>query len=451
MSSNELGKLTHVEGTELLKTGAQSVFPSKTPRCRLQGTDGIDNAVVFPLDDETFSKHLLFLGNIGTGKTNAISHVIQQVQKGMTDDDILIVFDTKGDFYEQFYRDGDVVISNDAKRFRGAGAYWNVYADLMIDSTPESRRDRSDRSIEENASEIADNLFADQIRNTSQPFFPQAAKDILATFLVRSAHRVKPELRNNASMMNFFDQGRGALEKFFNRPPEANRILSYITKDAAGQAAGVVSELNQLLNQIFRGDFRQHGTLSIRDLVRKKGGKTVFIEYDITVGSVLAPIYRLLLDLAIKEAMGTKRGKGNVWFFIDEFRLIPNLQHIDNGINFGRSQGVKFILGIQNIPQVHHEYGESLAESLLSGLSTVISFRVDDRKTREFIQDRYGFALKKLAYKTGQVGPNSIREDVKPSRVVEDWDIARLDVGRAIVGLPGKNPFLFRFSEFKRS
>ena len=35
---------------------------------------------------------------------------------------------------------------------------------------------------------------------------------------------------------------------------------------------------------MFIGNFSKVGTLSLRNLVRKKGGKKVFIEYDLSIG-----------------------------------------------------------------------------------------------------------------------------------------------------------------------
>ena len=434
--------LRHVEGLELILDSKNLTFTNQTPRCVLSGADGQGGLCKVPIDDSLFSKHLLFLGNIGTGKTNAISQIISQIKSQMTDQDVMVIFDTKGDFYNRFYAEGDIVISNDTASFAGTGDYWNIFSEITIDNTAQS--------IKENALEIANNLFADKVKNTNQPFFPQAAKDILATFLTICAEdKSVSAMLDNQHLIEFFENStREDILEFFQKN-EKNRILSYISKDASQQADGVLSELHQLLSEIFIGDFRQVGNLSIRDLIRQKGGKTIFVEYDITIGSVLAPIYRLLFDLAIKEGMGKHRSHGNVWFVIDEFRLIPNLQHIDNGINFGRSQGLKFILGIQNIPQVHKEYGESMAESLLSGLSTTISFRVDDIKSRNFIQNRYGSSLKKLIFrKSGQVTQGQITEEVRQAKVIEDWDISRLKTGEAIIGIPNINPFLFRFDEF---
>ena len=40
-------------------------------------------------------------------------------------------------------------------------------------------------------------------------------------------------------------------------------------------------------------------------------------------------------------------------------------------------------------------------------------------------------------------------EEQRDGNVVEDWDITNLKIGQAIVGLPGQEPFIFRFDEYK--
>jgi type IV secretory pathway TraG/TraD family ATPase VirD4 len=432
----------HLLGLELIKDGNKLVFEISNPRCKINGKDFNGNQFMLPLDDSLFSKHLLFLGNIGTGKTNAISQVVSQIKNQLTENDLMIVFDTKGDFYSQFFKEGDIVISNDSSKFKGSDDYWNIFSELIIDKTKQS--------IIENSLEIATNLFADKIKDSSSPFFPQAAKDILATFLKVVATKQSKDVQNNEDLIGYFEaSGRKEMQQFFEVYKQ-NKINSYISKEAAAQADGVIAELNQLLGEIFIGDFRKKGNLSIRELVRQKGGKTIFLEYDISVGNVLTPIYRLLFDLAIKETLSSSKQetpKGNVWFFIDEFSLLPNLKYLDNGVNFGRSQGAKFIIGVQNIPQVYHEYGEDLGQSLLSGIRSIFSFHIDDIKSREFIQNRYGFAQKRFSY-SDSFGKNI--DSVLPMKVIEDWDISNLKTGSAIVGLPDGNPFVFQFGEYQK-
>ena len=225
-------------------------------------------------------------------------------------------------------------------------------------------------------------------------------------------------------------------------------MTSYIYDDASGQTQGVLSELQQQVRELFIGNFKKRGTLSMRELVRQKGGRMIFVEYDLSVGETLTPIYTLLFDLAIKEALSRKKSKGNIFFAVDEFRLLPNLTHIDDAVNFGRSMGVKFMVGLQNIEQMYEVYGQARARSILSGFLTSICFRVNDHTSVEYVQQLHGRNRKKEVYMAAVQG-RGIVENVRDANVVEDWDIQRLKIGEAIIGLPGREPFRFQFLRAK--
>jgi len=181
----------------------------------------------------------------------------------------------------------------------------------------------------------------------------------------------------------------------------------------------------------------------MRQLVRAKGGKTIFIEYDLGIGNMLTPVYRLLFDMAIKEALSRWKMEGNVWLIADEFRLIPHLHHIENAVNFGRSLGVKLLVGIQNIDQMYDVYGQYAAKSISSGFSSTFSFRLNDRSSREYVCDQFGVNRKRE--KIASVSDGKTAVNIRAAHVVEDWDIANLKVGEAIVGLSGQEPFVFCF------
>ena len=236
------------------------------------------------------------------------------------------------------------------------------------------------------------------------------------------------------------------IREMLKQHDDLQSMVSYIFDDRSPQTQGVISELQQLSREIFLGNFKKNGTLSMRNIVRAKGGKFVFIEYDLGIGNMLSPIYSLLFDLAIKEALCRKKSEGNVYFITDEFSLIPNLQHIDDAVNFGRSLGVKFMIGIQNIDQVYENYGENRARSILSGFLTSVCFRVNDYKSKEYIKFLHGVNRKKEIYMASVQG-RGIVENVRDSNVVEDWDITRLKLGQAIIGFPGQEPFLFQFKK----
>lgn len=382
---------------------------------------------------------MMFLGGIGTGKSNAFNFVINNIRASMDRDDVMIIFDTKGDYYEKFYRPGDIVISND-KRATGKNSvdYWNLFKEVGID----------DR-LEENILEIATTLFEEKIKSSSQPFFPNAAKDIFAALMMHiSRHANDEDHANNKYLRTCFDTFKvSTMKQILEMNTDLKSMRAYIEDEKSGQTLGVVSEMQQLVREIFVGNFKQKGNLSIREIVRNKGNQVVFVEYDLGIGQVLSPIYRIIFDLAIKEALCRTSNEGNVYFLLDEFRLLPHLKHIDDGVNFGRSLGAKFILGVQNIDQIYNAYGENAAKSILSGFGTNISSRVQDANSREYIKNLYGKNIKLQTYMS-KVSSRGICENTREGYVVEDVDITNLRLGEAIIGIMSYEPFKFKFKRF---
>lgn len=90
------------EGHELKRV--LPVLPNSGVRCYFVGHDGIGKQSFVPFGDDLLSRHLLFLGGIGTGKTNAIFQILSQLRKNMNQADVMVVFDVKGDFYREFYQ-----------------------------------------------------------------------------------------------------------------------------------------------------------------------------------------------------------------------------------------------------------------------------------------------------------------------------------------------------------
>ncbi len=410
-----------------------------SPLCFLQGKDATGTPANIQLDVDLMSKHILLLGGIGTGKTNTFLQIISQLDQRLTDDDVMIIFDTKGDFYHKFYHPGDVVIGNDPTSTGKDGLdYWNIFNEI----------DRGER-LNESVIEISKALFAEACERTNQVFFPNAAKDIFMACLLHFVRSVPLAQQTNENLIRYINSSSSSsMREMLGSYDDLRAISSYISYDESPQTQGVLSELQQVVREIFVGNFAKTGTLSLKHIVRQKDGHKVFIEYDLGIGKMLSPIYSLMFDLAIKEALSRRRSEGNVYFITDEFKLLPYLQHIDDAVNFGRSLGIKFMVGVQNVEQIYDNYGEERARSIMSGFSTNISFRVNDAKSREYIQGLYGKNQKLESYlPTNQ--KNGVVETQREANVVEDWDITRLGIGEAIVGLPGYEPFVFKFNKYK--
>lgn len=391
------------------------------------------------LTPEALSQHILFSGAIGSGKTTAMNGLLHSIVASMTEKDVMVVFDAKGDFKQHFYRPGkDVILSCRSD----STAVWNMFREVELDGSGE---------LEMNLMELVNSFFGEKIRRSNAPFFPTAAKDVLfgiILFIIRSL-----ELQDHSNEELFLYLRDASLDDVissFSGMDDLRGLLDYIYSGSGEteQSQGVYSELRTVANELLIGSFREKGEFSIRSFVRNKGGRILFVEYDLGVGSVLTPIYKALFDLAIKETLSRKRTDGSVYFVIDEFSLLPRLYHISDGVNFGRSLGAKFIVAIQNCQQVMEAYGHENAYSILSSFGTLVSFRNTDRATVEFIQDHYGSAQSQLSYRPADPRAET-RDTIISTKAVEDRDVLSLRRGEAIVSVAEYAPDPVKFT-FKR-
>lgn len=406
----------------------------------------------FGMTEKMLSKHLLLLGGIGCGKTNVFNFIIKSLYARMKINDIMIVFDTKGDFKRLFYeRDNPrhILIGND-EIYDDISRCWNIFDELK------DKNGRFSKRSELTAKEIAAQLFVDR-GSESQPFFALAAADLVAKVII---HLMRKAVKNHTEyllstqlLVSFLKNANHQTYYDMTADPDNPDFVSaqlYFGKPGeklTPQALGVFGNINSMVNDLFVGVFAENrpaGTYSMRELVRSKGGKIVFIEYDLAMGETLGPMYRLMYDLALKEALGGRQHDGNTYMLADEFKLLPNLMHIDDALNYGRSLGVKVIAGLQSINQLYNIYGEDRGKTLTSGFVNCFCFQSDDYDTRKFISERFGETYKDYFYHIKANPVNVQRQGYS----VEDWDILNLDVGQAYIKLSGHKPFLFNFKEF---
>jgi type IV secretory pathway TraG/TraD family ATPase VirD4 len=402
------------------------------PRMRVDVMEGLDILPGPPggepdFGEKTLGRHVLFLGAVGTGKTNAIRHLVKALRAAAAQDDVFVFFDTKGDFRRAFGKTqlGDVVLGP------GGTRSWNVFADLISDSG------RADQ-----VHEIASTIFSDAMDRAGQnAFFAYAARDVFGAVLLAMSRDSQARLSN------------AALRAQLEQPAAVLRALLIEHEDLAGtarfldgQAApSVLAFVQQTASAAFSGGFRQDGDFSVRGFIRAKAGRALFVEYDLAIGSRLLPVYRVLIDMAIKEALEIGRqelsqgpARGKVYFVLDEFALLPALSHLADGINFGRELGLRFIAGSQNVHQVLSSYGPDRGRSILSGFGTVAAFRLMDSASRDLVRQRLGTNRKHITVHA-PVRNDRDQHEFVTGNVIEDWYLSELTTGRCVI-VPCEGP-----------
>jgi type IV secretory pathway TraG/TraD family ATPase VirD4 len=393
----------------------------------------------FGISEEMLSKHVLLVGGTGSGKTNLFYHIVKQLKRKLTKDDVMLIFDSKGDFHKKFFVSGDIVIGNSVL-YRKISDKWSIFEEIVADG-------KDKISVAQNTQEICKSLFAERVeKNSSNPFFPNAARDLLAsiiTSLVRDGLNFSnKDLKDTIDSTPVDD-----LRLMLDAHRDLASVAAYIGGKSGAQAQGVLSEMYSVTRDVLTGVFADVGNFSMRQFIRNKGGKTAFLEYDLAIGDILSPIYTLLFDLALKEALGRTATQGNVYLIADELKLLPNLRHLEDGINFGRGLGVKILAGLQSIEQLNANYeNEAKARNAVKGFSSIFAFQSNDSNTREYVSKLFGrnMILESFAEANG-----SRHYEKREGFMVEDWDLAALVVGEAIVGLPSVPPFKYKFDLFK--
>lgn len=391
-------------------------------------------------DTGVLQKHILVIGATGTGKTNGIFQLVKEIKSKMTEKDTMIIFDTKGDYLKEFYEEkrGDVAISV-GKEGKYNYETWNLFEDVKFDS---------EFTQKTTIFEIISTLFDDAIRKSQNPFFPQAARDI-AVAITLNLLRERENMSNEDLRKVIFEGGLPKIMEILKKYPDTVWANEYVSVGGP-QAQGVYGELVGTLYPILNGPFGEKGTFSIRNFVRQPKKRAVFFVFGINTSKALTPAYKIMYDLAIKEVLTRKaKGGGRTFFVIDEFSLLPNLNYIENGLNFGRGLGARFIISTQNVNQVIDAYNQFRGMSILSGFGTVIAFKLFDKPSRDFVSQRYGRHIKNIKVRDSSEYEGSERKNYVEGNVIEDWHISGLKSWEAIICLPRLNPGKFTFAEYK--
>ncbi|MCI9340688.1 MAG: type IV secretion system DNA-binding domain-containing protein [Dorea sp.] len=412
-----------------------------------------DSGKVIGLNKESLSLGCLAVAAPGGGKTNLFDMILSRLLTDMDNQDVIIIFDTKGDYLAEFgsrIPEEERVVIGSGWEYRKITSYHNIFAEIMprgVDGklvyTPDSDVD---------ALEIAE-LFFQQMHSETQPVFPAMAEQIVAGIIIyfmRRYWREDQSRLNNQELIHFFQSGTTEeLKAVFEEDymEDYKSCISYISGKGT-QTQGVNSYIGAILRKMFIGPFAMADPareFSMMHILTGSKRTVVFIEYDLKRGNALAPMYGILIDQALKNALG---GRGdtrkNVYLLLDEWALLPKLKYAADSLSFGRSQGVKVMAGIQNISAIEDLYGEAGARNILAGFQNIFAFRITDYHTRRFLVERLGENYQNISFSAQNESANI----QYTGHTLEEWDLMELELGQAAVVLAGEAPFLFRFPRY---
>lgn len=326
--------------------------------------------VLFPRPSE--SEGMLLLGQQGSGKTQAILSIIEQVEEAK---ETMIIYDVKdgltGDFFGRYYREGQDYLLHTAD---SRCLCWNLMAEL-----------RSEADIDFAISNIVVSN-ADSMNATSEHFQEQVRILLKAAFLT-VIHTVKS--LTNRDLIDFLLRNDTA-ERFSEACTNAGAIQKYglsvssvLTKDAQGASAWASANryFTRLKNRNF---YHSDSGFSISDFIAKSRDKNADCRLFVvnpTETQELNRIYFKLFFSFISRSIRSlpTRLDRRIWLFLDEFQTLGKMSEMVEQLPAeARSKGACLILASQNLAKIKEVYGENLTNAILSGAKTKLIFSLGD-------------------------------------------------------------------------
>lgn len=407
------------------------------------------------INKNMLSYGFLTMGDPGVGKTNQLNMMIETFLSTQECNEKLIIFDTKGDYFREFgsmIPKEEQILIGTGEEYRNITSYHNIFGEIM--PRGKDRKLVYTRDTDTAAFNVAKQMFK-KMNSETQPIFPAMAEQIVAggmLYLIRTYWRSDQSKLNNKGLIEFFmgstnEELKAIFELDYMK--DYRKCVDYVSNTKGNQTQGVNSYIGSVIKEMFVGPFAEsypEKEFSMRDVVRSFGKRVVFIEYDLKLGETLAPMYGVLIDTALANALGGRQtDRNNVYFLLDEMLLLPPLVHLSNALNFGRSQGVKILCGLQNTSGLEDIYGVAGARRILASFQNITSFRISDFDTRQFIIDRLGTNYQNYSFTAQQENVHIQRE----GHTVEDWDLLALKLGEAVISLKDEQPFLFHMPQYK--
>lgn len=339
------------------------------------------------LNETEWLRHIAIFGPPGSGKSKTfLMNILRDVAQGGS----AIVLDPKGELFEQT-----------------AGAFRQVY---RIDLVNPSRSDRWNflpkcKDRPEFAGQMAGTMIGLEgtKHNLQDPFWQESELLLLKAVLLHLPHLVEEPtppmifeylaLRDlktiESEMLNSANEHvRLSWGAFQKAPPQTQgsvitglmNKLGTFQEENAQKICAPISEADRAagVRKIEFSNLRKHGTViyivvAEGDAARYKNVLATFIGQAVNE----LRIDNYTLDLA------------PVAFVLDEAANIP-LVGLKEIAGVGRGRKIGLILGYQNLPQVHDQYGQEGGNAILGSMGTMIFLPGLDDVTTQFASRRIG-------------------------------------------------------------
>ena len=367
-----------------------------------------------PYPEGSEARHTLITGTTGSGKTNAIIELIDQVEKL---GERAIIVDTVGTYVNRYYNRerGDIILNpldprsqpwSFLKECAGQELLRNV-ASCILDKGGDGDR-----------------------------FWEDAAKIVF----VETAKKIQAQ---GKSLEEFID----ILLKLPLNEMQEYLKGSYggglIDKNADKMALSIRAMLINSVH-IFDALREEEGNnFSIREWLSSDDKGFLFLSCTPKERGTVIPMITSWLSIAGETLMQLPESDKRTWFFIDELHNLKKLPKLDQALAEIRKFGGCYVMGTQLIAQLEKVYGRELTRAITGLCGTKVVMNVPEPITAKYMADFLGDKEEITTLEALSYGANTIRDGANISQryskeaVVSGSQIMFLKTGEAFLKLYG--------------
>ena len=364
-----------------------------------------------PLPINAECEHIMIAGMTGSGKTNAIHGLLQQI-KALEHKAIIV--DTSGGFVSRFFDPKHDQLLNP---FDARTSNWDLWEECSHDYE---------------FVEFAESLIPS---NQYDPFWTKAAQQVFATAAIQTKNSSEKSIQK--LLQNLLAV---PLEQVYATLKDT-WVTSYVNPDAEKMALSIIATLGSAL-QSLKYLTNKGPTFSINHWLSQPTGGWLFLSALPTQREVLKPLMSAWFSIAVKSLMGLGENRNRrIWFIIDELAALNKLPILAQALAEVRKFGGCCVLGFQDLQQLDTLYGVSTARTLGSLTGTKIVFRLDSYGAKQ-MAELFGTQEILEPNRSISFGAHQMRDGVSLTEqhnvryLVTPTDLMRLDNLEAFIKFP---------------
>jgi type IV secretory pathway TraG/TraD family ATPase VirD4 len=299
------------------------------------------------LDPADETKHFKFIGTTGTGKSTAITELLDGA---LARGDRAVIADPDGGYLTRFHDSsrGDVILNP----FDPRSVKWNPFDEIQTPYDVE---------------QLASGLIPSTEDASSREW-----RGYARTFLSAVAHRCHQNGQADAGEMwrLLAIASSTELRKIVAGTP----AQPFLDADNARMFGSIRSVTGSAVAALAYVQAQRASSFSVRDWVRTGVG-SLFIPYQANQIAALRSIIATWMRLAIFEAMNRPEEDQHLWFVVDELDALGAIDGLKDALARLRKFGGRCIIGFQSLAQVSSTYGSGDAQTITENCANTLILR----------------------------------------------------------------------------